>query len=106
MTTKECKEVLAHVRSMVKFKRQAQHLGLRELMQVCGASIGTLSRIERGHSMDAETFLKLIEWLTPTVQYPPRKRRQEVCEQRKPHERTPSLIRSGGTWECRHEEFA
>ena len=76
MTTQEAKQVIAHVRGVVKFKRQAQHLGLRDLMKACGVSIATLSRFERGHSLDAETFLKLIEWLQPTVQYPPRKRRQ------------------------------
>jgi len=74
MTTKEAREVIAHVRGVVKFKRQAKQVGLRELMRECGVSIATLSRFERGHSLDAETFLKLIEWLQPTVQSPPRKR--------------------------------
>lgn len=74
MTTQEAREVLAHVRAMVTFKRQAQHMGLRELFKACGVSIATLSRIERGHSMDAETFLKLIEWLHNAKQHPPRKR--------------------------------
>lgn len=78
MTTREAKEVIAHVRGMVKFKRQAKHLGLRELFKECGVSIATLSRFERGHSLDAETFLKLIEWLTPTVQFPPRKRKKLI----------------------------
>lgn len=74
MTTEECREVIAHVRALVKFKRQAQHLGLRELCDQCGVSIPTLSRFERGHSLDAETFLKLVEWLQPTVQTPARMR--------------------------------
>lgn len=76
MTTKEAKEVIAHVRSVVTFKRKAQHMGLRELFKASGVSIATLSRIERGHSMDAETFLKLIEWLHDRKQEPPRRRNQ------------------------------
>ena len=75
MTTNEAVEVINHVRAMVTFKRKAQHLGLRELFKECGVSIATLSRIERGHSMDAETFLKLIEWLHNAKQEPPRKRK-------------------------------
>ena len=78
MTTQEAREVVGHVRAMVTFKRHAQHLGLRELFQACGVSIATLSRIERGHSMDAETMLKLIEWLHGARQSPPRKRKQKA----------------------------
>ena len=74
MTNAECKEVISHVRAMVTFKRQAKHMSLRELFKQCGVSIATLSRIERGHSLDAETFLKLIEWLHGAVQTPPRRR--------------------------------
>lgn len=74
MTTEEAREVIGHVRAMVTFKRQAQHMGLRELFKECGVSIPTLSRIERGHSMDAETFLKLIEWLHNHKDAPPRGR--------------------------------
>lgn len=75
MTDNECKEVITHIRGMLKFKRQAQHLGLRELCDQCGVSIPTLSRFERGHSLDAETFLKIVEWLQPTAQGPARQRK-------------------------------
>ena len=74
MTLEETKEVIAHVRSLVKFKRHANGLPLRALARQCGVSIATLSRFDRGHSLDAETFLLLVEWLQPTVQSPPRKR--------------------------------
>jgi len=80
MTTKEAKEVIAHVRATVTFARQAKHLGLRELFRACGVSIATLSRIERGHSMDAETFLKLIEWLHNHKDAPPRGRTRKQAQ--------------------------
>ena len=80
MTTKDTKDVIAHVRAAVTFTRQAKHMGLRELFRECGVSIPTLSRIERGHSMDAETFLKLIEWLHNHKDAPPRGRTRKKAQ--------------------------
>ena len=43
--------------------RASQQMGVRELSKACGISAATLSRIERGHAMDAETLLRLWTWL-------------------------------------------
>ena len=43
---------------------RATHLmGIRELAKAIGTSAATLSRIERGHAMDADTLLKVWAWL-------------------------------------------
>jgi transcriptional regulator with XRE-family HTH domain len=58
-------EILDYVRGLIKFKRHARSLGLRALCRQCGVSISTLSRFEGGGGIDAETFIKLINWLKP-----------------------------------------
>ena len=37
--------------------------GLRAVAQECGVSAATLSRVERGLTPDAVTFIRLISWL-------------------------------------------
>jgi transcriptional regulator with XRE-family HTH domain len=44
--------------------RLERHIrGVRELATEIGISIATLSRIERGHAMDAATLMKVLNWL-------------------------------------------
>ena len=43
--------------------RATRQIGVRELAPEIGISIATLSRIERGHAMDADTLLKVWTWL-------------------------------------------
>lgn len=43
--------------------RRIEGLGVRELSAEIGISPATLSRIERGESMDARTMARLIRWL-------------------------------------------
>lgn len=66
MTTREAKEVIATVRALVRFKRHAKKLRLRAVCKQSGVSIATLSRFDGGQSLNAETFLKLVDWLNPT----------------------------------------
>lgn len=43
--------------------RASRQIGVRELAKEAHTSAATLSRIERGHAMDADTLLKLWAWL-------------------------------------------
>lgn len=43
--------------------RATTNVGVRELGREVGISAATLSRVERGHAMDAATLLKLWAWL-------------------------------------------
>jgi transcriptional regulator with XRE-family HTH domain len=40
-----------------------RQIGIRELARETGVSHATLSRIERGHAMDASTLILLWEWM-------------------------------------------
>lgn len=46
--------------------RATHSCGVRELGRQIGVSAATLSRIERGHAMDADTLLKIWAWLNGT----------------------------------------
>ena len=48
---------------MLVLYRAAASYGVRELAPEIGISIATLSRIERGHTPDADTLLKVWTWL-------------------------------------------
>ena len=43
--------------------RATKGCGVRDLAREVGISAATMSRIERGHAMDAETLLKIWTWL-------------------------------------------
>ena len=43
--------------------RRNSDIGLREASREIGISHGTLSRIERGEQMDAQTLAKILVWL-------------------------------------------
>lgn len=48
---------------LLKLHRSVSDQGVRELAPEIGISIATLSRIERGHALDADTFMKVLQWL-------------------------------------------
>lgn len=48
---------------MLALYRAANHWTVRDVAPRMGISIATLSRIERGHAMDADTMLKVWQWL-------------------------------------------
>jgi transcriptional regulator with XRE-family HTH domain len=66
---------------MLRAERRRRHLSLRDLSEVIGVSVNTLSRVERGHLPDLRNYQRLVEWLevpadtfleqTSTEEYPP-----------------------------------
>ncbi len=52
-----------HLGAMLTLYRASRDWTVRDLAPVMGLSIATLSRIERGHAMDAATVLKVWQWL-------------------------------------------
>jgi transcriptional regulator with XRE-family HTH domain len=48
---------------ILKSRRREKRLTLRELADIIGVSINTLSRVENGHVPDLKTFGLIIEWL-------------------------------------------
>lgn len=52
-----------HLGAMLALYRAAHGWTVRDLAPKVGISIATLSRIERGHAMDADTMLKVWQWL-------------------------------------------
>lgn len=48
---------------LLRVYRVLHRLTVRDLAPPLKISHATLSRIERGHSMDTDTFLKVITWL-------------------------------------------
>ncbi len=51
----------ARMIGLIRLKRGSQ--GLRAIATELGISASTLSRIERGHTPDIETFARLCQWL-------------------------------------------
>lgn len=47
----------------MKFLRAASGIGVREQAKEIGISAATLSRIERGVSVDVATLVKLLTWM-------------------------------------------
>lgn len=52
-----------HLGAMLALYRAAHHWTVRDVAPQIGISIATLSRIERGHAMDADTLLHVWHWL-------------------------------------------
>ena len=48
---------------MLRAERRKRHLSLRDLSDVIGVSVNTLSRVERGHLPDLKNYQRLVEWL-------------------------------------------
>lgn len=49
--------------AMLRARRRARHLSLRDLAAEIGVSFNTLSRVERGHVPDIKNFQRIVEWL-------------------------------------------
>jgi transcriptional regulator with XRE-family HTH domain len=49
--------------ALLRLYRLTRRQGVRDLAPRIGLSIATLSRIERGHAMDATTLIKVLNWL-------------------------------------------
>ncbi len=43
--------------------RSMRQIGVREMAAEIGTSAATISRIERGHAMDATTLIQIWQWL-------------------------------------------
>jgi DNA-binding XRE family transcriptional regulator len=54
---------VTHLGEMLALYRAARRWTVRDLAPKVGISPATLSRIERGHAMDAATLLRLWSWL-------------------------------------------
>lgn len=52
-----------HLGAMLALYRAAHNWTVRDIAPQIGISIATLSRVERGRAMDAETMLKVWRWL-------------------------------------------
>ena len=48
---------------MLRAERRRRHLSLRDLSDLIGVSVNTLSRVERGHLPDLRNYQRLVEWL-------------------------------------------
>lgn len=53
---------------LIRVWRVVNDLGARDVAKMLGVSAATVSRIERGETVDAKTMLKLICWLFQTTQ--------------------------------------
>lgn len=56
-----------HLSEMLRLYRTVKGLTIRQFAPQIGISIATLSRVERGHEMDLETFSKLLTWFRMRV---------------------------------------
>jgi transcriptional regulator with XRE-family HTH domain len=52
-----------HLGKMLALYRTANGWSLREMATIIGTSHATLSRLERNYAMDADTLLRLVNWL-------------------------------------------
>jgi transcriptional regulator with XRE-family HTH domain len=56
-------ERFTHLGQMLSLYRTARQWTVRDVAPQIGISIATLSRIERGNTMDAESMLKIWSWM-------------------------------------------
>jgi len=53
----------AKLGAVLRARRREKHLSLRDLHELTGVSVNTLSRVERGHIPDLTNFRRILEWL-------------------------------------------
>ncbi len=53
-----------HLGRLLRLHRTVSDQTVRQFAPQIGISVATLSRIERGHAMDAATLMKVLIWLT------------------------------------------
>jgi DNA-binding XRE family transcriptional regulator len=49
--------------AVLRARRREKHLSLRDLHEIIGVSVNTLSRVERGHIPDLKNFRRIVDWL-------------------------------------------
>jgi transcriptional regulator with XRE-family HTH domain len=49
--------------AVLRARRREKHLSLRDLHELTGVSVNTLSRVERGHVPDLKNFRRIVDWL-------------------------------------------
>jgi transcriptional regulator with XRE-family HTH domain len=52
---------------LIRLWRAENRYGIREAAKLIGVSSATLSRVERGEGMDAQTLAKLLNWIMETT---------------------------------------
>jgi transcriptional regulator with XRE-family HTH domain len=85
---------VARMGRLVRKKREARNMSLRELAEATNLKIPTISRIERGASKDLETptLLALSKWLGRDWKEFQEKRPAPVMRKGKPVEHTPDVV--------------
>jgi transcriptional regulator with XRE-family HTH domain len=53
----------ASLGAVLRARRREKHLSLRDLHELTGVSVNTLSRVERGHIPDLHNFHRIVDWL-------------------------------------------
>lgn len=54
---------IANLGAILRARRREKHLSLRDLHELTGVSVNTLSRVERGHVPDLKNFRLIVDWL-------------------------------------------
>jgi transcriptional regulator with XRE-family HTH domain len=54
---------ISQLGAVLKARRRAKRLSLRDLSAEIGVSLNTLSRVERGHVPDLRNFQRIVDWL-------------------------------------------
>lgn len=65
--------------ALIADRREKDGLNLREAAELAGVSFNTLSRVERGHTPDLNSFRKIVDWLGVSAErfFTPARRRSE-----------------------------
>jgi len=56
-------QAISDLGAVLKARRRAKRLSLRDLSAQIGVSLNTLSRVERGHVPDLKNFRRIVDWL-------------------------------------------
>jgi transcriptional regulator with XRE-family HTH domain len=54
---------IANLGAILRAQRREKHLSLRDLYEITGVSVNTLSRVENGHVPDLKNFRLIVDWL-------------------------------------------
>lgn len=54
---------IANLGAILRARRREKHLSLRDLHELTGVAVNTLSRVERGDVPDLKNFRLIVEWL-------------------------------------------
>lgn len=54
---------IANLGAILRARRREKHLSLRDLHDLTGVAVNTLSRVERGDVPDLKNFRLIVEWL-------------------------------------------